>query len=292
MSRQNGSIQHLDRPAASQQEATSRVVRLPVGARLRHMLPQKPAAFQSRILAVHPIHALAGGYLRGAEAAMQLDQRLWPEGSWQGGGLGALLGPGMRTEDTAWLLQAACHAACQWNDEEPCTGLGQLRVSVAVPDAATRDGSLLSQVRAALRQSGLPTGFLEVALGERAIADETPENLLTLSALRDMGAGLALARFAGGMDGLRALRRVPLTSVQLDPSLIGDLLLLRDTRAAVRAIINFAHTQNMSVVALGVSSAAQRDILADLGCDEAQGALLGGPLAAGKFATALLCDDS
>ncbi len=116
------------------------------------------------------------------------------------------------------------------------------------------------------------------------------EVLLGMSALRDLGVGVSLDRFGSGAASLRLLQRLPLSAVKLDPGLTRDMVHDRDIRATVGAAIGLAHALNARVVATCVESAAQRDILADMGCDEAQGGLFGAPMAAGQFRAALQWD--
>jgi EAL domain-containing protein (putative c-di-GMP-specific phosphodiesterase class I) len=248
-------------------EPPDRILRRPVvpGKRARpHPLPWARA---NPGLTVQPIHTVAG-VLCGAETVT----------------------PKLPPDQLSWLLHAACRAACNWNsanggDLHEARAL--LRVAVGLPPDGLREGGVPAQAEAALQHSDLPPHLLELGLSSQAIRDDTPETLAALAALRDLGTGLALDGFAGGLDGFRALRRVKLNSVRLDPDLIRGLQEERDARAVVATIVQFAHAQDTRVVALGVETTLQRDILADLGCDEAQGPLLGGLMAAETFSSAL-----
>jgi EAL domain-containing protein (putative c-di-GMP-specific phosphodiesterase class I) len=112
--------------------------------------------------------------------------------------------------------------------------------------------------------------------------------LLSLAALRDLGVGLALDHF-GTLDASpRVLQRLPLTAVKLDPCLTRELINDRAVRATVKAAIALAHALGASVLATEVANPTQRDILADLGCDDAQGPIVGGAQQPEVFHASLL----
>jgi len=142
-------------------------------------------------------------------------------------------------------------------------------------------------VELALERSGLAPELLEIALPEYAVTDGSTEVLLGMSALRDLGVGLALDRFGSVSASLRLLQRLPLTAVKLDPGLTRDLVFDRGIRSTLGAAISLAHALHTHVVATGVDDVAQRDILADMGCDDAQGTLFGAPMDAACFRNAL-----
>jgi EAL domain-containing protein (putative c-di-GMP-specific phosphodiesterase class I) len=235
-------------------------------------------------LGLQPRHALCGGMLRGAEALLR-----WGEA-------GAPAGAGAGSEASArmsyWLLEAACREAQLWNAASEAKGpwLGAetpVVVSVDMPARSLREGRLPAEVCLALERSGLAPHLLEIALPEYAVTDGSTEVLLGMSALRDLGVGLALDRFGSVSASLRLLQRLPLTAVKLDPVLTLDLMQDRVIRATVGAAIGLAHALHTNVVATGVNSVSQRDILADMGCDDAQGTMFSGPLAPACFRTAL-----
>jgi EAL domain-containing protein (putative c-di-GMP-specific phosphodiesterase class I) len=250
--------------------------------------PKTAHRFGDMALTLHPRHTLAGGALRAAEASLR-----W-------GTCGAVLMGGadreLSSQMSMWLLETACQEAQAWNSAPDAShgcltaGLRHLppvMVSVDMPARALREGRLLDQTRATLDKTGLPPFLLEIELPEYAVTDGTTEALLEMSALRDVGVGLALDHFGSVSASLRLLQRLPLTAVKLDPCLIADLVHDRESRATVSAAITLAHALNTTVVATGVETILQRDILADMNCDDAQGPLFGGALTAELFRGAL-----
>ncbi len=171
----------------------------------------------------------------------------------------------------AWVLAEACTEARRW---------GGTQVSVNVSGRQLQSGVLPSQLAEALDRSGLPPERLELELNEAALADDSIDTLLALSAVRDLGVGLALDNFGTGWASLAMLKRLPLTTLKLDRSLVRGLPDSREDAALVRAMIRAAHVLGLGVVAGGIETEAQRAYLAALGCDQGQGYLFNHPLPA------------
>ena len=245
--------------------------------RLRHEL-RSAVQEQDFTMMYLPRRGLADGRATGAQAQLR-----WPR---RGGGLtpSANFMPLLQEMQlagtvAAWCLTRACLAAAAWPS-------GQ--ISVGVPQAALLDGSLGSLVATALEVSGLPPERLEIELTEPALTpaleDDHIETLLTLSALRDLGIGVALDGFGSVSASLLMLKRLPLTALALDRSLVRDLPEDREAAAVVLAVTRFAQALDVNVVACGVETQAQRDFLRRAGCETAQGAFLGKAVGEGAVA--------
>jgi EAL domain-containing protein (putative c-di-GMP-specific phosphodiesterase class I) len=261
------------------------LVRLEASERRRAVRDLRRATAEGGFsLALTPCHRLApgdtGGSLRGAEASLRWPRRL---GMSSAGGLQPLIASsGLTAEVGAWLVQAACETAQRWPD-----AAGQTIISLDTPAACLADASLLAHVADALEATGLTPERLEIEISEQALADGGTDTLLALSALCDLGVGIALDNFGSETASLLTLKHLPLTTVKLDRSLVRDLPRDLACRALVVAAVACAHTLEACVVAIGVETEAQRDLLAQLGCDYAQGALFGAPMTAEGFASAL-----
>ena len=221
------------------------------------------------LLHYQPRLALASGAVLGAEALIR-----WPHRA-EGMIAPSLFIPiaeqsGQIVPIGGWVLRAACREAQRWRT--PRT------VSVNVSARQIAAGALLGQVAAALEESGLAPERLELELTEAQLVDADIETLLVLSAVRDLGVGLALDDFGTGYASLAVLRRLPLTAMKLDRSLVRGLPADPEAAAIVRAMIATAHSLGLSVVAEGIETEAQRAFLAAGGCDEGQGYLFSEPL--------------
>ena len=104
-----------------------------------------------------------------------------------------------------------------------------------------------------------------------------------LERLRATGVQLSIDDFGTGYSSLSYLRRMPVRQLKIDQSFVGDLERSDDARSIVKAIIDLAHALRLEVVAEGVETDVQRDILLAFGCDKLQGYLFSRPLAADEF---------
>jgi len=170
-----------------------------------------------------------------------------------------------------WVLTQACMEARLWAGRH---------VSVNVSSRQVASGVLSYQVAAALEGSGLAPEQLELELTESMLIECGTETLLALSALRDLGVGLALDDFGTGFASIAMLKRLPLTTLKLDRSMVRELPGNREDAAIVRAMIGTGHALGLTVVAEGIETELQRSYLASLGCDQGQGYLFSHPLSA------------
>lgn len=173
----------------------------------------------------------------------------------------------------AFGLRTACVEAASWHASDSI-------ISVNVSPRQLTDGALLAQVAAALEESQLKPERLELELTESMLLQVDSDALFSLSALRDLGVGLALDDFGTGYASLGMLRRLPLTAMKLDRSLVRDLPDGSEDVAIARAAVQTGHAMGLRVVAEGVETEAQRDFLAAIGCDEGQGYLFARPMPA------------
>jgi EAL domain-containing protein (putative c-di-GMP-specific phosphodiesterase class I) len=165
------------------------------------------------------------------------------------------------------VLRAACREAARWPAERV--------VVVRVAASQLAGGAVLGQLATALEESALPPERLEIALAEADLLDSDAEMLLLLSAVRDLGVGLALDAFGAAHAALGLLRRLPLTALKLHRSLVRDLPEAAEDAAMVRAITATATALGLGVIAEGIETEAQRGFLLECGCELGQGARFG-----------------
>lgn len=184
-----------------------------------------------------------------------------------------------------WILHTACAHAASWRTG-PHAGL---RIGVNLFPSQFHDRTLVQDVEAALRWSGLPAEALELEITENIALCHDEEMLAPLRAMRAMGISLAFDDFGTGYASLSYLTRYPLTRIKIDKSFvqkIADKAASEDT-AIVRSIIVMAHNLGLNVTAEGVETTAQAAFLRAHKCDEVQGYLYARPLPADGFAAFL-----
>jgi len=173
----------------------------------------------------------------------------------------------------AWVLQEACSTAAPWCgiSGEPvtiCVNVSSLQLSAAF--AAT--------VARALEASGCAPGRLELELTESALLVHPEFSINCLLELKRLGVRIALDDFGTGYSSLSYLSRLPVDRLKVDQTLIRDMTADKKTAAIVRTIISLGKDLGLSVIAEGVETAQQLEMLQNFGCDQAQGFLLGRPL--------------
>jgi EAL domain-containing protein (putative c-di-GMP-specific phosphodiesterase class I) len=175
-----------------------------------------------------------------------------------------------------WVLCEACRQVRAWRD----AGYEVPTVSVNVSARQFGDDSLFDVIADATRRHGLPSGALSIELTESVLMTEPQRSAATLGRLADAGIAAAIDDFGTGYSSLAYLKRFAATTVKIDRSFIDGLPGSRDDLAITQAVLAMARTLGLQVVAEGVETVAQRDLLTALGCERAQGYLFGRPMPA------------
>ncbi len=188
---------------------------------------------------------------------------------------------GLMARIGTWVLRAACRAAVDWP--------AGLRVAVNLSPAQFEDGSLPATVDAALAESGLAPGRLELEVTETVLLASGDAALDQLRELRLRGVGIAMDDFGTGHSSLTQLRAFPFDRLKIDRSFVQDLPAGGDARAIVRAVTGLGRSLGIAVTAEGVETADQLQDLLREGCDAAQGYLFGRPVPASAVPEVIAC---
>ena len=183
----------------------------------------------------------------------------------------------------AWVMQEACKQAVQWQSSMP-QGSAPLRVAVNLSLRQFSDPDLLNHVHHALEVSGLNATQLELEVTESTAMLDLQHTLDVLKQLKNLGLKLAIDDFGTGYSSLAYLKRFPLDVLKVDQSFVRHLCTNREDQAIAGAVINLAHSLGLDVIAEGVETQAQHDLLRDMGCDQIQGYLHGKPMPPGEVA--------
>jgi EAL domain-containing protein (putative c-di-GMP-specific phosphodiesterase class I) len=174
------------------------------------------------------------------------------------------------------VMLCAADAARHWTD-----GGG---VAVNVSPRLLGSGGLPSMVERVLARTGLPAQRLTLELTETALFDTTPRALHQLLEVEEMGVALVLDDFGTGFSSLSHLRRVRVDAVKIDRTFIQHMTRPGNEQAIVRAVLSMAAELEIEVVAEGVETVEQAELLRELGCPYAQGFLFGHPAPVAKLA--------
>ncbi|MFM2067747.1 MAG: hypothetical protein RLZZ584_2656, partial [Pseudomonadota bacterium] len=177
-----------------------------------------------------------------------------------------------------WVMAEALAQAGRWR----AAGLA-MPVSVNVSALQFQQAGFVDQVAALLAGNGVPAAMLELELTESVLLGDIETIVDQLERLAALGVRLAIDDFGTGYSGLGYLKRLPIHRLKIDRSFIKDLPHDSSDAAITRSVIGLARALHLQVIAEGVETQAQRDFLADLGCDEMQGWLVAPALEPAAF---------
>ncbi|NRF71109.1 EAL domain-containing protein [Aquincola sp. S2] len=186
-------------------------------------------------------------------------------------GLGAAIGD--------WVIRSACRKAAAW--QQP--GWPGVRISVNVSAAQLQQADFVEGIERRLREAGLQPRRFGLEISENQLMARPDQAAARLRRLRALGVEVALGNFGTGHSSLACLRSLPLDVVKIDRSLIPGITAGAGALSITRAILAMAHCLGMKVVAEGVESAGQLELLAANHCDRVQGHFVGAPVAAGAI---------
>jgi diguanylate cyclase (GGDEF)-like protein/PAS domain S-box-containing protein len=174
----------------------------------------------------------------------------------------------------AWVLREACHAASAWN---AAGGLPH-KVAVNLSPRQFGDGGLERNVTQALKETGCRAEWIELEITESLLLNTTEEVRRMLETLRAGGFSIAIDDFGTGYSSLSYLTNLPIDVLKIDRSFVKDMLTNPDKAELVKAIIAMAGALRMNLVAEGVETEEQAQLLLKHGCAVGQGYLYGKPM--------------
>ncbi len=169
-----------------------------------------------------------------------------------------------------WVMETACAEAAGWP--------AHLRIAVNLSPLQFRQGNLTDEIISVLRHTGLAPDRLELEVTEGVLLEDSGPVLQTMYALQALGVSITLDDFGTGHASLSYLRRFPFDKLKIDKSFIRNLQRDPQSRAIVEAVLLLSRRLGLNVVAEGVETQAQLDILRRLRCPLVQGFLRGRPM--------------
>jgi len=227
------------------------------------------------ILHFQPQFQLASGELAGVEALLR-----WRHPKW------GIVPPARFVpvaEETGliipiglWVLREACRQHQAWRSA------GHPPVSMAVNISAIQfmRSNLAEQAAQVLTEHGMEPGFLELELTEGVLMRDTDDSARQIADLRALGVRIAIDDFGTGFSSLNYLQRLPIDDLKIDKCFVQGIDQSNGARSLVQAMVGLAHSLQATATAEGVETEGELEILRTLGCDRAQGFLLGRPIPA------------
>ncbi|CAN7360534.1 putative bifunctional diguanylate cyclase/phosphodiesterase [Massilia sp. LjRoot122] len=235
--------------------------RLTLEAELRLALPGGQLFIQYQ-----PIVSPKDGLIRGFEALLR----------WRHPVLG-LISPvefipvaeeiGLIGEIGGWVLHEACRQLHAWQQ----TSAAPLSMSVNVSAVQLNDGELVNLVTRVLRETGVPGNSVKLELTESAVMADPEHALAIFKQLKELGVRLSLDDFGTGYSSLSHLRRLPIDTLKIDRSFVSAMDLHGDKRQIAEVVVMLARALGLDVVAEGVETKAEVNLLRDMGSDFVQG---------------------
>jgi diguanylate cyclase (GGDEF)-like protein len=224
------------------------------------------------LLAYQPQFDIASGRMIGAEALLRWNH---PERG--------IVSPGEFIEAaeatrliipiSEWVLGEACLFSKRMEE----AGLADITVAVNISPLHFRQQGLYQSVKHAIEMAGIMPDKLELEITESTAMAHRGNIIDLLNSLKELGVGLAIDDFGTGYSSLSRLKDFPVDRLKIDRSFIIDMTEDSDHQAISSAIVRLGHALGLKVIAEGVETPAQLDILKNLGCDEAQGYLFAKP---------------
>lgn len=183
----------------------------------------------------------------------------------------------------AWVLDEACRQLAAWKE----VGIGRLGMAVNLSARQLQSGDLPGLVHSAMAAYGIDRGDLELEITETAAMLDPERAVQKLWKLRELGVRLAIDDFGTGYSSLSYLKRLPIQSLKLDRSFVGDIENDPNDAEISAATLALAHNLGLSVIAEGVETEVQRAFLANHRCDYLQGYLFSRPLPADELLSLL-----
>ncbi len=169
-----------------------------------------------------------------------------------------------------WVLETACAQLAQWAKRRVTANLS---IAVNVSVRQFRHPDFVDMVMAAISQAGIRADLLKLELTETLLAIDMEVTVAKMGTLKRAGVTLSIDDFGIGYSALSYLKHLPLDQLKIDRNFVKDILTDPNDAAIARTIIGLAQSLGLGVVAEGVETEAQRELLARFGCDSYQGHL-------------------
>lgn len=189
-------------------------------------------------------------------------------------------GSGQIVDIGRWVIEQACQLLGQWEHDPRYRSL---LLSINVSPQQYLQPGFVDEVVSLVQQSGIDPTRLKFELTESMLVDNVEDIIIKMNALRRIGLSFSLDDFGTGYSSLSYLKRLPFDQLKIDQSFVRDMLHGRDHESIVNAIISLGRSLELEILAEGVETEAQLQLLYELGCEIFQGYYFTKPLPLNEF---------
>jgi diguanylate cyclase (GGDEF)-like protein len=182
-----------------------------------------------------------------------------------------------------WVLQAACQQNNEWKKE----GLPLIRIAVNLSGYRFAEQNIIESLMDIFEGDSNNIKNFELEITENILMQDTNDIIAILKEMKDLSFSIALDDFGTGYSSLRYLTTFPVDTIKIDRSFVMGATMQKANRIIIKAIIAMGHSMGKKIVAEGIETEEQFQLLKKYGCDEAQGFYFKPPVPSNEFATLL-----
>lgn len=182
-------------------------------------------------------------------------------------------------EVTSLVLKMAIEQKSIWSKN----GYSSLKVAVNISSKSLVQGSIVDEIETLLKEYKINPEELSIEVTETAFMDNLESCIYTMTKLDGLGIDISLDDFGTGHSSLSQLKNLPIQYVKMDQEFIKTMIRYSEEEVVVRSIINLAHILGLNVIAEGIETEEQKNILIESGCDFGQGYYLARPMTSEVF---------
>ncbi len=177
-----------------------------------------------------------------------------------------------------WVIEEACRQAQIWREQ----GL-RMRIAVNISAHQMRQDDFVQHLIDVLKRTQTPPSRFTCEITESIAMEDTAATMQVFDRLGQLGVHVSIDDFGTGHSSLASLKRLPASELKIDRAFVSDLDVSEHAQFIAQTIVDMAHALKLRVVAEGVETRKQRDILVEMGCDELQGYLFAKPMRANEL---------
>lgn len=186
---------------------------------------------------------------------------------------------GQIVEINKWVVQASCRKNQKWRE----AGLKPIRIGVNLSGHQFMDQNIIEDIQNALLDAELDSKSLEVEITEVTLMQNSKKTISTLDQMKDLKLRVALDDFGTGYSSLSYLATFPVDALKIDRSFVMGCSISESNRVIIKAIIAMGHSLGLKIVAEGIETEEQLELLRNYGADEGQGFYFSPPVSEDQF---------